>query len=270
MLIPRSRGAVSGVLLIILGAFGALISLIGPYFDFTVGATDAWSFSDGHVWLSVVPGVAVLAGGLLLTLSANRAAAGFGAWLALAGGIWMVIGGQISRLWNDGESIAGAAAGGNGQRVAEQLVFYEGLGVLITALAAFALGRLAVRSVRDAELEAEAAAAREDDDVLVAPAPEATTPADEEPAVRERPRFDREPEREPVAVGTGAPPTAATASGDTPATAPTTTTGDTPTETLTAADRVRQVADDDTPSTTTPRTTTVRRRSGGLIGRWRR
>src|SRR3954470_952491 len=118
MLIPRSRGAVSGVLLIILGIVGALIPLVGPYFDFTIGATDAWHFSDGHVWLSLVPGIAVALGGLVLLTSANRATAVLGAWLALLGGIWFVIGEQISQLWNHGQSISGPAAGGTGQAVA--------------------------------------------------------------------------------------------------------------------------------------------------------
>ena len=31
---PRSRGAVSGLLLLILGAWGALVPFIGPYFHF--------------------------------------------------------------------------------------------------------------------------------------------------------------------------------------------------------------------------------------------
>ena len=31
---PRSRGAVSGLLLIILGVWGALIPFVGPYFHF--------------------------------------------------------------------------------------------------------------------------------------------------------------------------------------------------------------------------------------------
>jgi hypothetical protein len=32
--IPRSRGALSGVLLILLGAWGGLIPFIGPYFHY--------------------------------------------------------------------------------------------------------------------------------------------------------------------------------------------------------------------------------------------
>lgn len=223
MRIPRSRGAVSGVLLIILGLAGALIPLVGPYFDFTIGADNAWSFSESHVWLSLVPGIAVAIGGFVLLTSANRATAALGAWLALAGGVWFVIGEQISQLWNNGQSIAGNAAGGTGQRVAEQLAYYDGLGVLIAALAAFGLGRLAVRSVRDVELAREAELADSDGYV------------DDPRATRESGRFDRDPE--PVVTG--------------PATTTATTDGTTArTDTLSAADHVRDVSADDDPGRT--------------------
>src|SRR3954447_5796057 len=147
MLIARSRGAASGVLLILLGLFGALVALAGPYFDFTIGADDTWNFSDGHLWLSVVPGALAALGGVILLFSANRVTALFGAWMARAAGIWFVVGSQVSELWNHGTSIAGPAAGGTGQRVAEQLAYYDALGVLIALVAAFALGRLSIRSV---------------------------------------------------------------------------------------------------------------------------
>jgi hypothetical protein len=220
MRIPRSRGAVSGVLLIILGLFGALIALVGPYFDFTIGADEAWNFGEGHVWLSIVPGVAVVIGAFVLLRSANRATAGLGAWLALLGGAWFVVGEQISQLWNDGVSIAGEAAGGTGQRVAEQLAYFDGLGVLIVAIAGIALGRLAVRSVRDVELarEAEIADRDVDGDVDV-----------DAPRTRESGRFDRE---ETVVAG----PATTTASTDGTTTR---------TDTLSAADHVRDVAGDD-------------------------
>ena len=38
---PRSRGAASGFLLILLGAWGALIPFAGPYFDFAFGPNSA-------------------------------------------------------------------------------------------------------------------------------------------------------------------------------------------------------------------------------------
>ena len=45
MRIPRSRGAASGFLLILLGAWGALIPFVGPYFDFayTPGQESTWT-----------------------------------------------------------------------------------------------------------------------------------------------------------------------------------------------------------------------------------
>jgi hypothetical protein len=223
MRIPRSRGAVSGVLLVILGLFGALIPLVGPYFDFTIGNDSTWNFTDARIWLSVVPGVVAALCGLLLVRSANRATAGFGAWIALLCGAWFVVGNQVSQLWNDGTTWAGNAAGGTGQRVGEQLAFFDGVGVLIVMFAALALGRLAVRSVRDAELAAEAAT-EDDDDVIVAGTP------------RETDRFGRDREREPVG-----------ATAVTPATTATTTDNSATdrTDTLTAADRVRLAADDD-------------------------
>jgi len=225
MRIPRSRGAVSGVLLVILGLWGGLIPFVGPYFDFTIGSNTAWNYTDGRLWLSILPAVAAVIGGLILLRSAHRLKGGLGAWLALAGGIWFVVGEEFSRLWNHGASQAGDALGGNAKRVLEQLAYFDGLGALITAIGAFALGRLAVRSVRDAELTREAHAARDghDGDVETADRPRRT---------RESGRFDRD--TKPVETD----PPDESASDSPPAPAGTT-------DTLSAADRVRTAAEDD-------------------------
>ncbi len=196
MRIPRSRGAVSGVVLVILGAWGALVPLIGPSFDFSTDSTSTWSLTNDTFWLSVVPGVAAVVAGLILLTSANRATAGLAAWLGIAAGAWFVAGDQIT-----GFSVSEAGE-------FEHLAAFEGLGAAIAAVAAFALGRLAVRSVRDEELTREAALADRDGD-----------------GVPERPlrtvesgRVDRD--RETVATnGAGS-------------------------ETLTAADRVRDASDE--------------------------
>jgi hypothetical protein len=148
----RSRGAVSGTLLIPLGIWGALIPFIGPYFNVAFGTDQAWVWSANRFWLSVLPGIAVVLGGLLLAPSANRITGGLGAWLALAGGVWFVIGPVVSQLWGAGGpgSEIGQPLGGTAMRTLEQLVAFYGLGALITALAAFALGRITVRSLKDA------------------------------------------------------------------------------------------------------------------------
>ena len=83
---PRSRGAASGFLLILLGAWGALIPFVGPYFDFAFTPDQAWAWTDARGWLEVLPGAATAVGGLLLLVSGNRATAMLGGWLSVIGG----------------------------------------------------------------------------------------------------------------------------------------------------------------------------------------
>jgi hypothetical protein len=175
MRIPRTRGAVSGVVLMILGAWAALAPLIGPTFDFSTDSTSAWNFTNDTIWLSILPGAAALIGGFLLLTSANRATAALGAWLGVAAGAWLVAGDQITGL-----SVSEAGE-------FEHLAAFEGLGAAIAAVAAFALGRLAVRSVRDEELAREAEIAEHDIDR------DGDRIADRPRRTRESGRFDREP-----------------------------------------------------------------------------
>lgn len=153
MRIPRSRGAVSGVVLVVAGLWGGFIPFVGPYFSYSVGSDKTWMLTHNRWWLDILPAAATVIGGLLLIRAATRASGGVGGWLALAGGVWFVIGPNMSRLWEHGAVGTGRPLGpSTGRQVIEQLGYYEGLGALICAVAAFALGRLAVRSVRDAEL----------------------------------------------------------------------------------------------------------------------
>ena len=62
----RSRGAVSGLLLIILGVWGALIPFIGPYFHFAYTPGQPWAWSTARAWLEVFPGATTVVGGFLL------------------------------------------------------------------------------------------------------------------------------------------------------------------------------------------------------------
>jgi len=145
----RSRGATSGFLLVLLGIWGAIIPFIGPYFGYAFGVTTPWFFTYDRLWLSVLPGIAVFLGGLILGPSANRASGGLGAWLALIGGIWFIVGPVISQLWQVGGPGApiGAPAGAQGLQILEQIGYFYGLGALITALAGIALGRMMTRAV---------------------------------------------------------------------------------------------------------------------------
>ncbi|BBZ07430.1 hypothetical protein MDOR_15990 [Mycolicibacterium doricum] len=150
MKIPRSRGAISGFLLILLGLWGALVPFLGPYFDFAFTPDEPWTWTNARGWLEVLPGAVAVAGGLLLLMSRNRATASLGAWLTVAAGAWFVIGRALAGplgLGNAGTPVAGTDT----KRVWLELTYFYGLGALIVFLGALALGRLSVRSVRDVE-----------------------------------------------------------------------------------------------------------------------
>ncbi|WP_045877055.1 MFS transporter [Pseudofrankia sp. DC12] len=147
--IPRSRGAVAGLLLMALGAWGALIPFIGPAFHFGFGGSQTWSWTAARFWLEVLPGIACFVGGLMLMLSANRATTMLGAWLAMAAGAWFVIGPTLAGPLHLGD--LGYPMGGTARIAWTWLLFFYGLGAVILAVASTAHGRLSVRSLRDVE-----------------------------------------------------------------------------------------------------------------------
>jgi hypothetical protein len=157
---PRRRGALTGLLILVLGAWAALVPLIGGYFSFEFSGNSEWSFSTAHVVYSIVPGVVAVIGAFMLMTSANRATATLGAQLALAAGIWLVIGPALSLLWNDGEWATGQPTGSPGKQALLWLAYFHGVGAAITALAGTAFGRVTARHARDADLLAAAAPPR--------------------------------------------------------------------------------------------------------------
>jgi hypothetical protein len=146
----RSRGALSGFLLILLGVWGALIPFVGPYFDFAFSPDRAWAWSEARGWLQVLPGVVAVVGGVLLMISRNRATAMLGGWLGVVAGAWFVVGRVSAGMLGIGEVGAPVAVTDTKALVLELAYFY-GLGALVVFLGAAALGRISVRSVRDVE-----------------------------------------------------------------------------------------------------------------------
>jgi hypothetical protein len=147
---PRSRGAMSGLLLILLGAWGALIPFVGPYLDFSFTPDQAWLWTDARGWLEVLPGAVAALGGLLLLVSSNRATAMLGGWMAVIAGAWFVAGRVLAGPLGIGE-VGSPVAGDATKSAALELAYFYGLGALIVFLGAAALGRVSVRSVRDVE-----------------------------------------------------------------------------------------------------------------------
>jgi hypothetical protein len=158
--VPRSRGALSGVFLVLLGAWGALIPFIGPYFHYAYTPDTGWIYTTGRLWLEILPGAATLLGGLIVLTAVSRPAALFGAWLAAMSGAWFVVGKPLSTLWTTGAvPAAGSPVGGTITRAVEQIGFFGGLGAAIIFFAALALGRFTVVGHREAVAAQEAAMA---------------------------------------------------------------------------------------------------------------
>ncbi|MCV7228754.1 hypothetical protein [Mycolicibacterium komossense] len=148
MQIPRSRGAASGLLLIVLGVWGALIPFVGPYFDFAYSPAQPWVWTEARGWLEVLPALVAVVGGFLLLTSRNRATAMLGGWLGVIAGAWFVIGRASAQALTIGD-IGVPSATTPAKTAVLELAFFSGIGALMIFLAAAAVGRLSIRSLRD-------------------------------------------------------------------------------------------------------------------------
>jgi len=153
---PRSRGALTGLLLILLGAWGALVPFFGPNIDWAYMADPAWTWTTTKGWLEVLPGAATAVGGLLILLSGNRASAVLGGWLAVAGGAWFVVGRAFASMLGIGD-LGQPVAATDLKRALLEVTYFTGLGALIVFLGGAAVARLAVRHARDVVAPAPAA-----------------------------------------------------------------------------------------------------------------
>jgi hypothetical protein len=186
MRMARSTGAVSGLLIVLLGIWGALIPFVGPYFDYSFGVNSAWHYTSDRLWLDIMPGAAAVLGGVLLLFAATRMAGAVGGWLALLAGAWYAVGPAVSLTWEHGQGPIGRPLFGPTRQMLELVGYFYGLGVLIVALAAFSIGRFASRP-RLAEQAAIARAARTEPLTQAPPAP----PVASQPRARQRFRFRR-------------------------------------------------------------------------------
>ncbi len=145
-----NRGRFTGGMLVLLGAWGAIVPFVGPYIGFAYTPDKAWAYTSGRLVLSVLPGAAAVLGGLLVAGSDRGASAG--AFLAAAAGAWFVVGLPVTAFAVGGRVITagapvtspGALFGPAAMRFLEHLGFFYGLGVVIVFLAAVALGELVV------------------------------------------------------------------------------------------------------------------------------
>ena len=146
---PRSRGGLTGTLLVLLGLWGGLLPFAGPYFGFGFAPDDTWVFNADRLQLAVAPAAAAVLGGLIVLAAANRALGIVGALLAALGGAWFAVGHVVATLW-DVPGVGAPLGSAEAQRIAEQVAGFTGLGVVVAFLAGIALGRFAVAAAQGA------------------------------------------------------------------------------------------------------------------------
>jgi hypothetical protein len=159
--IPRRRGVVCGLLLILLGLWGGLALFVGPYFHFGYTPDKVWAYNDGRLYYSIVPGAAVLLGGLLVTVTRNRGVGLSGGLLAALGGAWFGLGRTFTAIVLK-KSIAGGNPILTGSQTqaslhayVEGLTLFAGLGLLAVFVGALAMGRFAMLAAADLAADAD-------------------------------------------------------------------------------------------------------------------
>jgi peptidoglycan/LPS O-acetylase OafA/YrhL len=160
----RSLLASSGLLLLLLGLWGGLIPFVGPYFHYAYTPDKTWDYSTTRLWLEILPGAGAFLGGFALLVGRSRGLAMLGAIVATAAGAWFTLGTVLSPLWNHNVPLGGTPASATVvMKIAEQIGFFTGLGVVIAALGALALGvvmampRIVVPAPRTALVEEDEA-----------------------------------------------------------------------------------------------------------------
>ena len=156
--IPRRRGGLCGLLLILLGAWGGLIPFVGPYFNFAYSPDKTWFYSSGRLYLSILPGAAAVLGGLLIAVTRSRAVGTIGGLLAAIGGAWFIVGAQVVDIVLKKTSITPGSPVPHGTSVVgstsvwmllETVGFFVGVGILVIFFGSIAIGRFSMLSHRD-------------------------------------------------------------------------------------------------------------------------
>lgn len=150
---PRSRGALCGLALVVLGGWGGIAPFAGPSIGYGFTPDTAWTYTHGRLFLSAIPGAVVLVAGLIIAVTRSRAFGGFCAVIAGLGGAWFIAGAQLVKLLP--ASVAGSITtgapieSGAHRIIVTGLAFYAGAGALMVFFAALALGRFSITAYRD-------------------------------------------------------------------------------------------------------------------------
>jgi hypothetical protein len=120
------------------GAWGGILPFVDERFGYRPDHGVGWRWTESHATLSLAPGAAAVAVGLLL-IAASPAAERLGL-LGLIAGAWFVLGPTLEPLWTGGRALsASGSVGSKTMRALEAVGYHYGTGLVIAALAALSL-----------------------------------------------------------------------------------------------------------------------------------
>ncbi len=155
--IPRSRGGVCGVLLILLGLWAGLGPFVGPYVHFGYTPDKAWAYNTGRLYLSIVPGAVAVIGGLLALATRSRAVGVIGGVFGALGGGWLVAGASFTSIVLKQTSILPGSPiiwGTSSERTyLETVALFTGVGCLLIFVGALTSGRFSLLGARDVQAD---------------------------------------------------------------------------------------------------------------------
>ena len=133
----------TGLLLVIVGAWAAIVPYLGPAIGYRMDRAGAWTWTAGHWELNLAAGAVVLLGGLIL-LGGSRVSGALGGWLAIVGGAWLVLGPLFASMWLPAGEAQTRVASSSLSSVVQPLGYHYGTGLVAVLLGAWALGRALV------------------------------------------------------------------------------------------------------------------------------
>ncbi|HVB43481.1 MAG TPA: hypothetical protein VNF47_12345 [Streptosporangiaceae bacterium] len=144
----------SGLVLVLLGIWAGIAPFVGPYFGYGYAPGRTLTLTSGRFYLSVLPGVVVLAAGLVVLITRSRWLGGCCAVVAALAGFWLVAGATVVRLLPASLALHSATPGAPVSQVSSKelsttLTFYTLAGALIVFFAALALGRFSLTAYKD-------------------------------------------------------------------------------------------------------------------------
>jgi hypothetical protein len=171
---------IPAVLLMVLGAWVFLAPLAGPYFSFGFDTSSRWRFTNDHWLMSLAPGIAIFAAGLFMTVR-SRAMGWLAGLVAVAAGVWLVIGPTLHPTWST--RAFAPLPGSDWKTAARWIADFYGPGALAIYLGAQAQGLLERRGVRETTRPAPASTEQRVRPTPVQEAPARRTEDDQETVV---------------------------------------------------------------------------------------